>query len=89
MAMPARPSGTPTITGQRTRSPNMSRPSKTIQIGEVETSSAATPDGMNCSAHATPPLPPPRRSAPMTSDDSHWRRSGRSPVTSPRRMATT
>ena len=29
------------------------------------TSSAAMPDGTNCSAHTTPPLPPSMRKAPM------------------------
>lgn len=37
---------------------------------------AARPDGTVCSAQATPPLPPKRRSPPITVADRQWTRIG-------------
>ena len=36
----------------------------TSQKGRIETSSAVSPEGTNCSAHTTAPFPPSRRNAP-------------------------
>ncbi len=45
-------------------------------MGTVATRRAASPDGMNCSAQTTPPLPPRSRSMPTTRPFFHWRSEG-------------
>ncbi len=59
----------------------------TIHRGTVATSSAAIPEGTVRSAHTTMPLPPRRSAPPTMAADRHWRRVGRSPSRSPRRIA--
>jgi len=39
------------------------------QIGTVDISSAVKPDGTNCSAHTTPPLPPRSKRSPIIAAD--------------------
>jgi hypothetical protein len=59
------------------RSPPGRRNSKTtIHSGVMATTSAARPDGTNCSAQDTAPLPIVSRSAPTIAVLIHWRRVG-------------
>jgi len=51
--------------------------------------SAAIPDGILVSAQTTPPLPHPISRMPTIAAARHWDRPGRSPIRSPRRIATT
>ena len=48
----------------------------TNHSGVAPTSRAAMPEGMRCSAHTTPPLPPSSRKRPITAADFQFARVG-------------
>jgi hypothetical protein len=56
--------------------PGRTHSTTAVQIGISATSTAASPDGTNCSAQTTPPLPPSRKSAPRISAARHDRPAG-------------
>ena len=48
----------------------------TSQKGRIETRSAVSPDGTNCSAHTTAPFPPSSKKAPAMTAFRQWSRVG-------------
>jgi len=77
IATPAKPTTIPTTASRGSRSLRTTRPSTAIQTGIIATSSAAMPDGIVCSPHATMPMPPPSSSAPTIVESRSSRRVGR------------
>ena len=73
---PTNPTTMPTIAIPGSRSPNRARPKIATQTGINAMISAAIPDGIVCSPHATMPIPPPRSSAPTIALSRHSRRLG-------------
>ncbi len=65
-ASPANPSAKPTYADACRRRPKATRSSSAIQIGMLPTSSAATPAGTVCCAHASDPWPRRNRRPPKT-----------------------
>src|SRR5919112_755570 len=68
---PAKPSSSPATTVFVGRDPPRAHSSPTIQIGATAMSTAASPDGTRCSAHATLAFPPRSRNAPITVAERH------------------
>ncbi len=77
MKMPASPTNNPRMACQFGFTPPGRMASATTRnIGMEPMTSAATPDGMVCSAHATNPLPPSRSRLPMMNSEIHCLRVG-------------
>ena len=77
IASPAEPSAIPARTAPRGIRRRRIASINTKDIGSVATTSAATPDGIECSAQTSPPEPQTKSRKPVTAAPPHSRRDGR------------
>ena len=76
MPTPTKPTTMPITAMRGSRSPKKARPKIATHTGIIPMRSAAMPDGIVCSPHATPPMPPPSSSPPTIVESRSSRRVG-------------
>lgn len=72
-ATPTKPSNRPaTVSNVGRFPPGQDHSISTMKSGLMPMISAVSPEGMDCSAHATSPLPPTSKNTPTTALRPHW-----------------